>query len=633
LRLYLQWQEVTDVTLTTKINDAQHDKTWVLRRREEVAETVDGATVILSFTDEHALASYKAGVSPTQDERETLVLDAVYDQITPGSCVVVSRPTRADPDTTEELILQVKEAQPISKAAYGITGRATQLVLDGPWLYEGDTDLSVVRGTTVYAQGEALDLSEAPISTPEEPVDVAGGEIELDGLYDGLEAGRWLSIAGERTDIRDEYGNVIPGIEAAEVVMLAAAVPTVDKQLIGDTPHTVLRLANDLAYTYKRDTVTIYGNVVKATHGETREEVLGSGDGSVPLQRFTLKQSPLTYLAAPTAAGVESTLEVRVNDVLWHEVARLVDQARNDRVYVTETDDDARTTVIFGDGDHGARLPTGVENVRALYRTGIGKVGNVDAQRITLLATRPLGVKGVINPRPASGGADRESRDQARRNVPIGVMTLDRLVSVQDYADFCRAFAGIGKARAARLTAGRRRLVHVTLAGADDTEIDPLSDLYRNLVRALGRYGDPYLRTRVEPRELMMLAISANVRLEPDYLWEAVAPEIRAKLLTTFGFEQRELGQDALLSEAISAIQSVPGVAYTDIDLFQAIAESDASNEARLEEKLDELTQGGAAERIVVRLARWQEREIRPAQLAYLTPAVPETLILTELTA
>ena len=55
------------------------------------------------------------------------------------------------------------------------------------------------------------------------------------------------------------------------------------QDLPGDKTHTFLQLAKPLAYCYKRDTVTIYGNVVKATHGETRNEMLGSGDGSKAL--------------------------------------------------------------------------------------------------------------------------------------------------------------------------------------------------------------------------------------------------------------------------------------------------------------------------------------------------------------
>ena len=74
--------------------------------------------------------------------------------------------------------------------------------------------------------------------------------------------------------------------------------------LPGDRTHTFLRLASALKYRYRRDTVTIYGNVVKATHGETRTEVLGSGDGGQVFQAFTLRQPPLTYLAAATPAGM-----------------------------------------------------------------------------------------------------------------------------------------------------------------------------------------------------------------------------------------------------------------------------------------------------------------------------------------
>ncbi len=116
----------------------------------------------------------------------------------------------------------------------------------------------------------------------------------------------------------------------------------------------------------------------------------------------------------------------------------------------------ANSTLIFGDGEHGARLPTGVLNVASVYRRGIGAPGNVRAEQLSLLMTRPLGVKAVINPLRASGGADKESRDLARENAPLSVMALDRLVSIEDYADFTRGFAGIAKARAQQSSDGRR---------------------------------------------------------------------------------------------------------------------------------------------------------------------------------
>ena len=571
----------------------------------------------------------ESGEWPVEEKGEIVYLDAGYDKIAPGSWVVVEMD---DTSLTDPGALVATAGSPnsaISRADYGISGKTTRIELRHPqdptsrlpWitkpLGESDEDFEAIRYTIVHTQSEVLDLAEEQIDTEDHPEPIEDNTIELDGLYDGLEPGRWLIVSGERADAKDGEGNPIPGMPGTELVMLAAVEQNTSENLPGDTPHTTLVFDNELAHTYKRDTVTIYGNVVKATHGETREEVLGSGDGSQGRQQFALKQSPLTHLAAPTPAGAESTLQVRVDDVLWHETERMVDLEPDGRAYITRTDDEQATALTFGDGKHGARLPTGVENVRAVYRSGIGRPGNVPAEQISLLATRPLGVKGVINPLPATGGADRESRDQARRNVPLAILALDRLVSVQDYADFCRTYAGIAKASAARLSDGRREVVHLTIAGVDDIPIEPTSDLYRNLHRALRRYGDPRQPIQIDLRELMLLVIRARVRLHPDYLWESVAPKIRAALLDAFGFDRRELGQDVLLADVIATIQGVPGVTYVDVDLLESISESEAKNEDLLSAKLEDLAAIGGAggngteqrprSRIPVQLA-WRER-------------------------
>ncbi len=217
-------------------------------------------------------------------------------------------------------------------------------------------------------------MAEAPIQT-----DIGGGIIELAELYDGLKSGRWLIISGERTDIPGTAG-----VKASELIMLAEVKQTFDETLPGDKTHTTLTLAEELAYTYKRAAVTLYGNVVKATHGETRHEVLGSGDSSKAWQQYALKQPPLTFVPAANPTGVDSTLHVRVNEVEWRETDSLAPLGPADRNFITRTDDEGKTTVIFGDGQHGARPPTGQENLRALYRNGIGKAGNVKAGQISL---------------------------------------------------------------------------------------------------------------------------------------------------------------------------------------------------------------------------------------------------------
>jgi predicted phage baseplate assembly protein len=619
---------------------------WLISPGETLRYTSwDGREIVISSSATQADEFSSFSSISIQEESKVpvfnpniLALDAQYDQILPKSWVVIQRPNT-------QIISQVEKVETITKADYGISAKVTQLTLKDRWLEDNDLTLDVIRQTTVYAQSEELKLTEEVINPTEEPV--KGSEVELSQLYEGLKPGRWLIVSGERTDLQQTTG-----VKASELVMLLGVnqravtnFKDVEQERPGDITHTFIQLKNPLSYEYKRDTVTIYGNVVKATHGETRTEALGSGDGSKAFQEFSLRQSPLTYVASATPAGAKSTLEVRVNDILWHEKDSLAGLKPTERAYITKTSDDSKTTIIFGNGENGARLPTGVENIRAVYRSGIGKVGNVKAEQISLLASRPLGLKSVINPLPATGGANRESRDQARKNAPLAVMALDRLVSVQDYADFARTFAGIAKAGAMLLSDGRRRLVHLTIAGVDDIPIDKQSDLYRNLYQALRLYGDPYQPIQLEIRELMVIIISAKVKILPDYQWEAVEPQIRQTLLDTFSFEQRELGQDITLSEVISTIQKVTGVDFVDLDILDTVSETEAANPNILtkifaalaegkvysRENNNSLTESQPRKRVTVNLARVKQQKIQPAQIAILTPSQPLTLILNPL--
>jgi predicted phage baseplate assembly protein len=556
----------------------------------------------------------------TREPRNVLALDAVYAGILPGSAVVVERPDRL----VKARVLSVRT---VSKAAYDITGKVTELTLDQDWLFDEDRTLATVRQATVYARAESLALAPVPIDPVEESV--GGDTVELDGLYPGLEPGRWLIFRGERTDVPGAEG-----VPAAELAMIAGVTQGADREVPGDRPHTTLELAAPLAYRFRRDSVTIHGNVLEATHGESRSEVLGSGDGARGGQTFALSFTPVTYVAAPEPDGVAETLEVRVDDVLWQEAPDPAALGPGDRRYLLRTDDDGTTTVTFGDGRHGARLPTGSENVTAEYRQGIGAAGNVAAGQISQLATRPLGVEGVLNPLPATGGADRDGPETIRRNAPLAVGALDRLVSVADHADFARTFAGVAKADAVLLSDGRRRIVHLTIAGVGDAPIAETSDLLRNLRQAIGRFGDPHQPFTVAVRELLLLVLSARLRIAPDHRWESVEPAVRAALLDAFSFERRELGRDVALSEVIAAAQSVPGVLAVDVDVLDRVSEGVTPEELEeLSEEL-ELRQRVRAERArpVPPDAGPDAPPVLPAQLAYLSPDLPGLLILTEWT-
>src|SRR5258708_14772335 len=104
--------------------------------------------------------------------------------------------------------------------------------------------------------------------------------------------------------------------------------------------------------------------------------------------------------------------------------------------------------VKLGGGVTGRRLPRGRGNIVAKYRQGIGVAGNVAALALRTLLDRPVGLKNVSNPAPAGGGAEPESLGQTRDNAPNTVRTFGRVVSLEDFEDAAREFAGGSKARA-----------------------------------------------------------------------------------------------------------------------------------------------------------------------------------------
>ena len=433
---------------------------------------------------------------------------------------------------------------------YGINARVT-----GVKVGSGSLGGYGVRDTSAYVQAEVLPLAELPV-----PDGLAQGQtdLELNGLVLGLAIDQPLILAGERADAA--------GMTVSEVVIV--------KDIRHNYGFTTLTFKDGLAYAYTRSTVALNANVAPATHGETVTEILGSGDGSRSNPRFSLKKPPLTYTAAPTPSGSASSLQLRVNNLLWGESPSLYPLGPKDQDYIVRIGDDARATVIFGDGKKGARLPTGVNNVVATYRSGIGLAGEVAAGSLSMLMSKPLGVRGVTNPLAATGAADPEMMDNARAHAPLTVRTLDRVVSLDDYQDFASAFAGIGKAQAVDLWQGEHHLVHLTIGGADG---QPITDpgFLDNFRLALDAVRDPAQQVAVDTFDLRLFNLAADVAVDPRYISADVFTAVQAALLDVFSFARRGFGQSVTAAEVMTVIQDVPGVVYVDlVDLYPSKAAS-----------------------------------------------------------
>jgi hypothetical protein len=504
----------------------------------------------------HFNISYSSTIS-----NSVIYLDSVQPDAVQGSWIVLVAGGYSE-------VYQIAKVDEAALAHFGLAGKSTELTLYGQNL------ASVfgyrLRETSVFIQTDELQLAPQPIT---EPIKANSTKIELAVLLTGDDvpsAGRQLIV----TDGTNTDAVTLKGVTTSS-----------------DQAATILEFNEKLANTYQPAQVQVLANIVDSNNGETRlqpspamlplpggtsasagnlgppcTEVLGSGDGTQVFQAFTLKQVPLTYTAAATASGGATTLEVRVNNILWTEVPSFYGHGPSEQIYITRRADNGTTTVEFGDGATGARLPTGSENITALYRVGTGSGGNLGAGQLSMLITRPLGVKGVTNPLAATGGADGEQVSQARQNAPLTVLTLDRVVSLQDCADFASAYSGIGKAAAALLWDGQKQIVHLTVASVGGNAIDPTSDTYKFLVAAIDAARHPQLSTVfVQSFKPKTFKIAADVVVNATYDTKSTIANLAIALTNTFSFAARSFGQAVTSSDVFAAALAVPGVTAIDL--------------------------------------------------------------------
>jgi predicted phage baseplate assembly protein len=535
--------------------------------------------------------------------------------LTGNGWVVFELPTR------QFTVFRLLAAAEASQAGFSLSAKTTGLKLaaadTGTSLGDNSTDKSesfTVRKTTAHVQSDRLILVQLPIEAPLGKGTPEQHQVTLDRMVLNLSAGQPVAVTGERDDL--------PGVKVSEVVILDTI------QHSGG--FTTLFLASPgLRFRYVRKTVTINANVAPATHGDTVTEVLGGGDAARPNQSFVLKKPPLTYTSSADPSGARSSLAVRVNRVLWWESPHLYGLDGKSETYIVRHDDEGKASVVFGDGTQGARLPTGAGNVVATYRSGIGLAGMVGAGKLALLMTRPLGIRGVTNPLPATGAADPESRDGARENAPLTVLAMGRIVSLQDAEDFARAFAGIGKARAIALWRGGVEWIHLTVASEapvpsqdgtvtalSDHRVDVTSPLGQNLIDAIERFKEPSLRLRVDTYQPVFFDLSVKVLVDERHLWADVEAAVTTALVDAFSFEGRAFGQAVTKAEVIRVIQAVAGVVFVDVETLHRF---DASPGATPEDVL------------IPGTVQWADDQPEPAALAELLVINPLGITLIPL--
>lgn len=319
--------------------------------------------------------------------------------------------------------------------------------------------------------------------------------------------------------------------------------------------------------------VTVWGNLAEATQGKAEKEaVLGNGDGRAQFQTFKLPKAPLTYFLSDSATPPQvPELDVYVNDRKWTRVASLFARGPEEEIYIVRQDAKGESWVQFGNGDTGARLPSGINNIKARYRRGNGAHGPLKPGAVPSAGQHPVGLDKILLPGVVSGGAHPESADKARITAPGKVQSLGRMVSLQDYETEVKAIPGVTMATAAwgLNDAMPAVLLRVLLEAGREVEFQDVRATIAHFECCRGPDNFPVAVTQALLRYTYLDLLYA---CDPSRIKADVEAQLRASLglagdnansrVGLFGLHRRRLGEPEYASRIEGAVQQVPGVLW-----------------------------------------------------------------------
>ncbi len=330
-------------------------------------------------------------------------------------------------------------------------------------------------------------------------------------------------------------------------------------------------------------TVTVFGNLLDATQGKSETEAtLGNGDNRQRFQTFPLPAKPLTFfVSAADVPPYRPELEVWVEGRLWTRVDALFGRGPKEQVYIVREDAEGRSFVQFGDGLTGARLPTGLKNVLAVYRTGAGARGPLKPGTTPTAPERPPGFDKVQLAGIVSGGADAEDAAKAREAAPGKVQSLGRIVSLADHETEALIIPGVVRARARwDLHAGVPAvLLCLLLEAGREAEFEAVRAAVAHAQRCRGPNRHPIVAYQALPRHVF---VDLTYARDPSHRADTVEAAVRAVLGLVgdadhareglFGLHARRIGDPEYASTIESRVQNVAGVLWCRVTAFGRLA-------------------------------------------------------------
>ena len=320
-------------------------------------------------------------------------------------------------------------------------------------------------------------------------------------------------------------------------------------------------------------TSSVYTNLALLEGGLVT--VNGTFDTTDSLKKINLTENPV----------IEGSVELFVGGTLtaasgaYKQVHNIFfASGATDNIFEVVYDDDFKATIVLGDGIAGTSPPAGA-SYYATYRVGGGKRGNIPSEHINIAIsvlddTIPIS-SDLENITLATGGADAETTEHAKKYAPLTFRRQDRLVTLFDYTVFCNAYVGplgtIGKAKAVTRNAfSSANVIDLyVLEKASSSQLQRATTSYKKaLLTAVNEkkmITDEVVLVDGLIRTLdLVVTIKLDKILAPKE--ESIKQAAREKIVNFFMVDNFDFGKALSLADLNRTIFEIPDVRFSSVD-------------------------------------------------------------------
>ncbi|PXX69507.1 hypothetical protein SAMN05660489_02907 [Pseudomonas sp. LAMO17WK12:I10] len=543
-----------------------------------------GALESQTYFERHVYANHDCSNTSASIEltATSIPLDGPINDLQAGTRVIVQTRVGTSSVTAPVALSVVRRIVEVQTRTIGfgnLNGASTLLTLDQPLVKHvmPGSPSSDVRAYLIH-EVTSPPLALKPVSNPSGNAFASGtGALRFYGT-----AAQARVLAGRRLYLTHPDGRSVELLCTSNAASFAASTPDIAKlwSLNFDRPPSPFTRAD---FDEAEPSVTVFGNLVDASQGKAeRDAVLGNGDHRQAWQTFVLPKSPLTYFIYAGGLPAQTPeLQVWVDGRRWTRVDAFYGHGAQEQIYIVRENAQGQSFVQFGDGETGARLPSGLQNVVAVYRSGVGAHGAIKPGATPTTSERPPGFDRLSLAGLVSGGAAPEAPEKAREAAPGKVQSLGRLVSIRDYEAETLGVPGVVTAAAAwDLHAGVPAVIlRVLLEAGREAEF---SAVRATLAHAQRCRGPDRFALVVQQALARYAFIDLSYARDPGYRQQDVEADLRAALGLAgdaanersglFGLRARRLGEHEYASRIEGRLQQVPGVLWCKLSALGLFA-------------------------------------------------------------